>query len=56
MAESEYDGRVILEWPSPNGLAESEWYGRVRVMWPNHPGRVRLAVRIILAESDWLAE
>ena len=40
MAEFEYDGRVILEWPSPNGLAESEWSGRVRVMWSNHPGRV----------------
>ena len=47
MAVSEYDGRVILEWPSPNGLAESEWSGRVRVMWPNPNG---------LAESDWLSE
>ena len=53
--------------PSPSTMsesdcnAESEWCGRVtfdriRVMCPNHPGRVRLAVRNILAESDWLAE
>ena len=42
-------------------MAEYEWcvrvtFDRIRVMCPNHPGRVRLAVRNILAESDWLAE
>ena len=96
LAESEWHGRVRMEWPSSNGMTESEWNGRVRMgqlspnglaefpwsssrtdwpnhrgqVWigwstrtgrirmsrPNHPGRVRLAGRITLVESDWLAE
>ena len=45
-----------MGWPSPNGMTDSEWNGRVRMSWPNHPGRVRISRRNILAESDWLAE
>ena len=41
-------------WPSTLELAESSWPSPID--WPNHPGRVRLADRITLTESDWLAE
>ena len=44
MAESECNGRVILEWPSSSGLAESECDGRVRMVWPSTSD---------VAESSW---
>ena len=44
MAESEYDGRVRVQWPSPNAMAESEYDGRVILEWPCPNG---------LAESEW---
>ena len=49
MAESGYDGRVILEWPSPSGVAESEW-SFPGSLWPSDFGRVTLA------ESAWPTE
>ena len=39
LAESEWDGRVRMEWPSPNGMAESS-RSSSRIDWPIHRGQV----------------
>ena len=55
LAESSWlslDRVVDSNWPNPNELADSESSWLSPTGWPNHPGRVRLAGRIILAESD----